>query len=222
MKNDKISSPVFSLWIISLIISSIYTYVWDIKMDWGLMEVNNSSSGSGASCGNGCMAGISVGGGSNGCARDYLLLREEIVYPSPSYYYLAYVEDFFGRTMWAFTISLNHVGNIDADWLTTIAAMFELFRRFVWNFFRLENEHLNNCGEFRAVRDISIAPLPHQNPSDGGDGKSSMMGGGGGVRKNKKRAKLRRNIQQYSINNINNNNHSNSLSQQQRNNRSKQ
>lgn len=32
-------------------------------------------------------------------------------------------------------------------------------RRFVWNFFRLENEHLNNCGQFRAVRDISIAPM---------------------------------------------------------------
>ena len=28
-------------------------------------------------------------------------------------------------------------------------------RRFVWNFFRLENEHLNNCGEFRAVRNIA-------------------------------------------------------------------
>lgn len=33
------------------------------------------------------------------------------------------------------------------------------FRRFIWNFFRLENEHLNNCGQFRAVRDISIAPI---------------------------------------------------------------
>jgi xenotropic and polytropic retrovirus receptor 1 len=32
-------------------------------------------------------------------------------------------------------------------------------RRFCWNFFRLENEHLNNVGQFRAVRDISIAPL---------------------------------------------------------------
>lgn len=38
-----------------------------------------------------------------------------------------------------------------------IAKLF--FRRFVWNFFRLENEHLNNCGKFRAVRDISIAPI---------------------------------------------------------------
>uniref|UniRef100_A0A8D9FF10 Xenotropic and polytropic retrovirus receptor 1 homolog n=1 Tax=Cacopsylla melanoneura TaxID=428564 RepID=A0A8D9FF10_9HEMI len=33
------------------------------------------------------------------------------------------------------------------------------FGRFVWNFFRLENEHLNNCGKFRAVRDISVAPI---------------------------------------------------------------
>ena len=32
-------------------------------------------------------------------------------------------------------------------------------RRFVWNFFRLENEHLNNCGNFRAVRDISVKPV---------------------------------------------------------------
>jgi xenotropic and polytropic retrovirus receptor 1 len=38
-------------------------------------------------------------------------------------------------------------------------AILEIFRRFVWNFFRLENEHLNNCGQFRAVRDISIAPI---------------------------------------------------------------
>ena len=37
--------------------------------------------------------------------------------------------------------------------------MVELIRRFTWNFFRLENEHLNNCGQFRAVRDISIAPI---------------------------------------------------------------
>lgn len=29
----------------------------------------------------------------------------------------------------------------------------------MWNFFRLEAEHLNNVGEFRAVRDISLQPI---------------------------------------------------------------
>lgn len=48
---------------------------------------------------------------------------------------------------------------ISGDLLTSIMAPLEVFRRFVWNFFRLENEHLNNCGKFRAVRDISIAPI---------------------------------------------------------------
>ena len=43
--------------------------------------------------------------------------------------------------------------------ISTLFAILEVFRRFVWNFFRLENEHLNNCGKFRAVRDISVAPI---------------------------------------------------------------
>jgi EXS family len=48
---------------------------------------------------------------------------------------------------------------VSGDIMTSILAPLEVFRRFVWNFFRLENEHLNNCGKFRAVRDISIAPI---------------------------------------------------------------
>lgn len=35
----------------------------------------------------------------------------------------------------------------------------------MWNFFRLENEHLNNCGKFRAVRDISVAPIDSSDQS---------------------------------------------------------
>ncbi|CAF4692238.1 unnamed protein product, partial [Rotaria magnacalcarata] len=46
-----------------------------------------------------------------------------------------------------------------ADVIGFIFGLIEIFRRFIWNYFRLENEHLNNCGEFRAVRDISIAPI---------------------------------------------------------------
>ncbi|KAK6629510.1 hypothetical protein RUM43_003327 [Polyplax serrata] len=88
-------------WIVASIVSSCYTYTWDIKMDWGLFD---SKSG------------------------EHKFLREETVYNTVGFYYFAIVEDL-------------------------------LLRRFVWNFFRLENEHLNNCGKFRAVRDISVAPL---------------------------------------------------------------
>lgn len=48
---------------------------------------------------------------------------------------------------------------VDSDLMLSILAPCEVFRRFVWNYFQLENEHLNNCGHFRAINDISVAPM---------------------------------------------------------------
>jgi hypothetical protein len=61
--------------------------------------------------------------------------------------------------MWIPSFLLLENKVVSSDFLTSLLAVLEVFRRFVWNFFRLENEHLNNCGQFRAVRDISIAPI---------------------------------------------------------------
>ncbi|XP_055925853.1 xenotropic and polytropic retrovirus receptor 1-like [Argiope bruennichi] len=125
-------NPFFYLWIVFGFISSIYTYIWDIKMDWGLFDENTGEN---------------------------RFLREEIVYSSPNYYYFAIVEDLVLRFGWTLSVSLTEMGLIHADIMSSVLAPLEVIRRFVWNFFRLENEHLNNCGKFRAVRDISVAPL---------------------------------------------------------------
>ncbi|XP_037554246.1 xenotropic and polytropic retrovirus receptor 1a [Nematolebias whitei] len=124
----------FYLLIVFSIISSLYTLIWDLRMDWGLFD---------------------RGAGEN------TFLREEIVYPHKAYYYCAIVEDVILRFAWTIQISLTTMtqGDSVGDIVATVLAPLEVFRRFVWNFFRLENEHLNNCGEFRAVRDISVAPL---------------------------------------------------------------
>uniref|UniRef100_A0A1I8IUQ0 EXS domain-containing protein n=1 Tax=Macrostomum lignano TaxID=282301 RepID=A0A1I8IUQ0_9PLAT len=58
-------------------------------------------------------------------------------------------------------------------------ALLEVFRRFIWNYFRLENEHLNNCGQFRAVRDINIKPVDVPMDADPGFNGSNCGGGGG-------------------------------------------
>jgi len=126
-------SPFFYLYILSAITSSCYTYVWDIKMDWGFF---------------------------NAGAGDNRFLREEIVYSSKGYYYFAIVEDLVLRFSWAYKLALKEVGfGAYAEFTTSVFAALEVVRRFIWNFFRLENEHLNNCGKFRAVRDISVAPI---------------------------------------------------------------
>ena len=92
--------------------------------------------------------------------------------------------DFLLRIAWIVTVTVGEGGLIHGEVLKSIMASLEVFRyelsthptnkprsvfftlkliyffsRFMWNFFRLENEHLNNCGQFRAVRDISIAPV---------------------------------------------------------------
>uniref|UniRef100_A0A3B3D0J6 Xenotropic and polytropic retrovirus receptor 1b n=1 Tax=Oryzias melastigma TaxID=30732 RepID=A0A3B3D0J6_ORYME len=124
----------FYLHIGCLVVSSCYTLIWDLRMDWGLFDRN---------------------------AGENSFLREEIVYPHKAYYYSAIVEDVLLRFAWILTITVTTLTDIpySSDILATVLAPLEVFRRFVWNFFRLENEHLNNCGEFRAVRDISVAPL---------------------------------------------------------------
>ncbi|XP_077292169.1 solute carrier family 53 member 1 [Arctopsyche grandis] len=131
--SDPYDNPFLYLWLMSQLISSCYAYTWDVKMDWGLLDRNAPS--------------------------ENRYLREEIVYSSGSYYYFAIIEDFVLRFFWSVSFVVIQNKWVSGDVMTTILALMEVCRRFIWNFFRLENEHLNNCGQFRAVRDISVAPL---------------------------------------------------------------
>ncbi|XP_011137539.1 xenotropic and polytropic retrovirus receptor 1 [Harpegnathos saltator] len=119
-------------WLFSCLLNSIYSYTWDLKMDWGLLDKK---------------------------AVENRFLREEMVYSAAGFYYFAIIEDFILRFIWIVSFILVEWKYVSSDLMTSIVAPLEVFRRFVWNFFRLENEHLNNCGKFRAVRDISIAPI---------------------------------------------------------------
>ncbi|XP_017862847.1 PREDICTED: xenotropic and polytropic retrovirus receptor 1 [Drosophila arizonae] len=125
-------NPWFYCWIVSALFSSCYAYMWDIKMDWGLFDSK---------------------------AGDNRFLREEIVYSSTWFYYFGIIEDLILRFSWTLSMSLIQAGYIEGDVMMTILSPLEVFRRFIWNYFRLENEHLNNVGKFRAVRDISVAPM---------------------------------------------------------------
>ncbi|KAH9709650.1 phosphate transporter PHO1 [Citrus sinensis] len=47
--------------------------------------------------------------------------------------------------------------------MITIVASLEIIRRSIWNFFRLENEHLSNVGKYRAFKSV---PLPFNDDED--------------------------------------------------------
>ncbi|KAG8436800.1 hypothetical protein GDO86_007763 [Hymenochirus boettgeri] len=61
-RNHSDAQVFFYLWIIFYFVSSCYTLIWDLKMDWGLFDRN---------------------------AGENTFLREEIVYPQKAYYYCA-------------------------------------------------------------------------------------------------------------------------------------
>ena len=87
------------------------------------------------------------------------VLRKERIYPYTFLYVLAAIEDAILRCAWTLTLSVGQSNLFPQEIIAFPIAALEVLRRFVWNFFRLENEHLNNCGEFRVVRDISLKPL---------------------------------------------------------------
>ena len=132
--DDPTANPFLYIWILATFIGATYKVIWDLRMDWGFFDKN---------------------------AGENKFLRDQIVYPSKFYYYAAIVEDIIFRYIWIINVFMQFRSRFAeyADVIGFIFGLVEIFRRFIWNYFRLENEHLNNCGEFRAVRDISIAPI---------------------------------------------------------------
>ncbi|KAI9503300.1 EXS family-domain-containing protein, partial [Coemansia spiralis] len=126
-----------SIWVASAIVNSCFTSLWDLLMDWGLFESNTK----------------------------HRFLRSELKFERVWLYYVAIVVDVILRFFWITQISPNFFSfgyKFHQATIAYIAAVFEVVRRFCWNFFRVENEHISNCGQFRATTDI---PLPFR-PSD--------------------------------------------------------
>jgi len=113
-------------------IATLYAFFWDIYKDWGLLRWAEH--------------------------REHKLLRKELTYPAVAYY-AAIAVNFVGRFAWAVALYPAAFGIHDLELMHFInlpLSLAEIGRRCMWNVFRLENEHLNNVGEFRVVRDIPL------------------------------------------------------------------
>ena len=76
-------------------------------------------------------------------------------------YYIAMIIDPIMRSSWLFYVIFPGQKQNSAA-TSFFLALGEVFRRFMWNFFRMENEHMTNVGHFIASRDV---PLPFSLPS---------------------------------------------------------
>ncbi|KAE8719793.1 Phosphate transporter PHO1-like protein 5 [Hibiscus syriacus] len=120
-------------WIVSAIAAIFCTY-WDLVYDWGLLNRDSKN----------------------------FLLRDKLLVPHKKVYFGAMGLNVLLRFAWLQTV-LNFKFALHPETLTTIVASLEIIRRGIWNFFRLENEHLNNVGKYRAFKSV---PLPFNHDED--------------------------------------------------------
>lgn len=112
---------LFVPFVISSIFSTSYSYYWDLKYDWGLLEPGSK----------------------------HFLLRNNLCYRHPQLYYLAVAINLIFRCSWTLTISPSVLVLIPkSTFLPFLTGFIEILRRCMWNFFRVEKEHVANCCEF--------------------------------------------------------------------------
>ncbi|XP_030956499.1 phosphate transporter PHO1 homolog 3-like [Quercus lobata] len=115
-------------WIFSAIAAIVSTY-WDLVIDWGLLQRRSKNR----------------------------WLRDKLLVPHKSVYFGAMALNALLRFAWMQTVLGFQVSFLHKNSLIAIVASLEIIRRGIWNFFRLENEHLNNVGKYRAFKSV---PLP--------------------------------------------------------------
>ncbi|KAG8366378.1 hypothetical protein BUALT_Bualt17G0073500 [Buddleja alternifolia] len=125
-------------WFIALITSAAATVLstyWDIVLDWGLLQHKSNNR----------------------------WLRDKLLIPHKSVYFVAIGLNVLLRLAWMQTVMNVTIFSLHRQTTTALVASLEIIRRGIWNFFRLENEHLNNVGKFRAFKTV---PLPFNYDED--------------------------------------------------------
>lgn len=129
------SSGWLSLLVIVSSAATVYQLYWDFVKDWGLLQLHSK----------------------NPWLRDELMLKRKFIY------YFSMGLNLVLRLAWLQTVFHYNFGNVDYRVTGLFLAALEVVRRGHWNYYRLENEHLNNAGKFRAVKTV---PLPFHEVDD--------------------------------------------------------
>ncbi|XP_027347383.1 phosphate transporter PHO1 homolog 3-like isoform X2 [Abrus precatorius] len=109
--------------------TAIFSTYWDLVIDWGLLQKHSKNR----------------------------WLRDKLLIPQKSVYFAAMVLNVLLRFAWLQTVLNFKFSFLHKQAMISIIASLEIIRRGIWNFFRVENEHLNNIGKYRAFKSV---PLP--------------------------------------------------------------
>ena len=116
-------------WLLIAGFSSCWSYCWDMKMDYGLIQSGSPNR----------------------------FLRSELFYKKKWIYYTAMFLNLLGRFAWVLTISPDMVYRwIRPEFFLMIIYMIEMCRRGMWNFFRIELKHIDQCKHFQVSDSVKL------------------------------------------------------------------
>uniref|UniRef100_M4E7M8 EXS domain-containing protein n=1 Tax=Brassica campestris TaxID=3711 RepID=M4E7M8_BRACM len=116
-------------------IAAIFCTYWDLVLDWGLLNRTSKNR----------------------------WLRDKLLVPQKKVYFVAMILNVLFRFAWLQTVLDFNFSFMHRQTMITVVASLEIIRRGIWNFFRLENEHVNNVGKYRAFKTV---PLPFNYDED--------------------------------------------------------
>eukprot|EP00696_Hemimastix_kukwesjijk_P002227 gnl/Hemi2/12731_TR4347_c0_g1_i1.p1 gnl/Hemi2/12731_TR4347_c0_g1~~gnl/Hemi2/12731_TR4347_c0_g1_i1.p1 ORF type:complete len:662 (+),score=208.55 gnl/Hemi2/12731_TR4347_c0_g1_i1:146-2131(+) len=131
------ATAAFAFWVLAAVGSAALNCYWDFVMDWGLL----------------------------GPAPKFRFLKDFLQYEEPWVYYWAMASNAVLRIAWVFAVSdFASLGSLSDSGYSYFFGMLEIFRRFQWNFFRFEHEHLSNSENLRSVKLMPLPHIPHPEP----------------------------------------------------------
>jgi hypothetical protein len=124
---------IFDWWLYAVVFNTLLSVSWDVFMDWGLAWPDQTGTAP-------------------------LFLRPTLLYRLPLYYYVSIVVNIALRLCWSLRLSVHLQRQASGPAFAFLFEVLEVFRRFVWNFFRVEWE---------CVKERHIGILEDRRLSDG-------------------------------------------------------
>jgi hypothetical protein len=144
-QDKNVSTGLYRAWLVAMLVNSLYSFYWDVAKDWDLTLFSKSRE-------------------RNSPEHAYGLRRRLLLHKVAVYYAVIGL-DLALRCTWVLKLSANldHITEFESS--IFIMQLLEVFRRWVWIFFRVETEWLRNTssGLGLGVDDILLGDY---DPSD--------------------------------------------------------
>ncbi|KAK3394248.1 EXS family-domain-containing protein [Podospora didyma] len=135
-------TSLYRAWVAACLLNSLYSFYWDVTKDWDLT--------------------LFAGTRERNAPGQSFGLRRRLLIHKPGVYYAVILLDLVLRCMWMTKMSsrLDHITDFESSLF--VIELLEVFRRWVWVFFRVETEWIRSTATLE-VDDILMGDFPDNN-----------------------------------------------------------